>query len=117
MGYLEKELSWVESAETWNSGGHVMLDIIRLKNGHVLIISDEAVCRYDSIDEFMYDEGDYDYDKQCVTIPLQTSMTIGKSFLYKGTHITNPYKSECGRYDVKPGSYYGFAYFESLKED
>ena len=59
---------FVERIETWNSGGNVMLDIIWLKSGKVLIISDEVVCKYDTIDDFMNDNGDYDYDKNSINL-------------------------------------------------
>jgi len=59
---------FIESVETWNSGGNVMLDIVKLKSGKVIIISDEVICKYNSIEEFMGDEGEYDYDKQCISL-------------------------------------------------
>jgi hypothetical protein len=40
---------FVDRIETWNSGGNVMLDIIHLKSGKVLVISDEVVCKYNCI--------------------------------------------------------------------
>jgi hypothetical protein len=58
---------FIESIETWNSGGHVMLDIIKLKSGNVLVISEEVVCRYDSINHFMEIE-DYGVDEECIEL-------------------------------------------------
>jgi len=59
---------FIKSIEIWNSGGNVMLDIIKLKSDKVIVISDEVICKYNSIEEFMGDEGEYDYDKQCVSL-------------------------------------------------
>lgn len=117
MDLSEKEATWVESIETWNSGGGVMLDQITLKSGQVLIVSDECICRYNSITDFLENGGEYDYDKQCIDLIETESFKIGKPFEFNGINITNPYTSECGRFNVKPGSYYGFAYFKSLEED
>ena len=54
--------------DTWNSGGNVMLDIIHLKSGKVLIISDEVVCKYNSIEDFSADQGDHDYDANTIEL-------------------------------------------------
>ena len=59
---------FIKSIEIWNSGGNVMLDVIKLKSDKVIVISDEVICKYNSIKEFMGDEGEYDYDKQCVSL-------------------------------------------------
>ena len=59
---------FVERVETWNSGGNVMLDTIWLKSGKVLIISDEVVCKYDTINDFLNDNGDYDYAKNSIDL-------------------------------------------------
>jgi hypothetical protein len=63
---MEIKAEFIESIETWNSGGNIMLDVIKLKSGKILIISDECVCKYDSIEEFNGDEGEYDYDQYCI---------------------------------------------------
>lgn len=119
---------FIDSVETWNSGGNVMLDIIKLKSGQILIISDEVVCKYESIAEFEGDEGEHDYDKHCIElfdpreqaniIATQSIPTkiIGKAFEFGGTEITNPFLSECGRFDVDPHEYYGEAYKKSLED-
>jgi hypothetical protein len=59
---------FIKEIETWNSGGNVMLDIIYLKSGKILVISDEVVCKYDSIDLFLNDEGDYDYKNNTIEL-------------------------------------------------
>jgi len=120
-----KGSEFIKSIETWNSGGNVMLDIIKLKSGKILVISDEVVCKYNSIGEFMGDEGEYHYDKYCAELyddqelpdyqPTPNSSLIGKPFKHNGVTITNPFLSECGRFSVKPELYYGSAYLNSLK--
>ena len=106
---------YIKLVETWNSGGNVMLDTIWLKSGKVLIISDEVVCKYDSINDFLEDNGDYDYDKNSISL-LPDDPKIGKPFVFDGVWITNPLVSECGRFTVvNPIEYYGEAYKNSLK--
>jgi len=120
-----KGSEFIESIETWNSGGHVMLDIIKLKSGKILVISDEVVCRYDSVGHFMADEGYQNYNKECIDLideelkpdqPVYDSSLIGRPFEYNGVTITNPFMSECGRFHIPhPEHYYGGAYLKSLK--
>jgi hypothetical protein len=119
-----KGTEFIESIETWNSGGNVMLDIIKLKSGKILVLSDEVVCKYNSIGEFMGDEGEYHYERHCAELidydlpehqPTPNSSLIGRPFEYNGVTITNPFLSECGRFSVKPEFYYGGAYLNSLK--
>ena len=120
LGYTE----FIESVETWNSGGNVMLDIVKLKSGQILIISDEAVCKYNSISEFYGDDGEYDYALYCTSLieePIKTyqptfnASMIGRPFVYKGVEITNPFLSSCGRFKVDPKREYGKAYLDSLE--
>jgi hypothetical protein len=59
---------FVDRIETWNSGGNVMLDIIHLKSGKVLVISDEVVCKYNRIADFFDDEGDHDYKNNTIEL-------------------------------------------------
>ncbi len=37
---------------SWNSGGHTYLIRIERADGHLIVISDEAVCEYESEDAF-----------------------------------------------------------------
>lgn len=54
------EESFIESIDDgWNSGGHIFLDTITMKDGTVLVISDDVICLYKNQDSF--DEG-----KQCI---------------------------------------------------
>jgi hypothetical protein len=97
-----------------------MLDIILLKSGQILVISDEVVCKYDSWEQFMGKEGeDIDYDKLCIDLTVNIKkqpLRIGKTFVFNGIEITNPYLSECGRFDVDPNLYYGRFYKLSLED-
>lgn len=43
---LMDELEQIGSVEAWDSGGGVALDLIRLKDGRILAISDESVVLY-----------------------------------------------------------------------
>ena len=38
--------------ETWQSGGDIWLVLIRKQNGHLVVISDEVVCEYESQEAF-----------------------------------------------------------------
>ena len=59
---------YISRVETWNSGGNVMLDIVHLKDGQILVISDEVVCRYSSVNEFMADQGNHDYANNTIEL-------------------------------------------------
>lgn len=50
------ELEQVDSVEAWDSGGGVILDLVRLKDGTILAISDELVVLYADDDDLT--EGD-----------------------------------------------------------
>lgn len=42
----------VQSVETWNSGGRIMLDIVTLRSGTVLVIGGDGVTVYPDRHEF-----------------------------------------------------------------
>ncbi len=51
------EESFIEDVDDgWNSGGHIFLDTITMKDGTVLVISDDLICLYKNQDSF--DEGE-----------------------------------------------------------
>jgi hypothetical protein len=112
---ISDKTEFIDWIETWNSGGNVMLDIIKLKSDQVLVISDEVVCKYDSIKAFQNDDGEHDYDNDCVELFDHRQQENITSFVWNDITITDPFLSSCGRFNVKPGSYYGKAYFDSLK--
>jgi len=105
---------FIDEINTWNSGGNVMLDVIKLKSGKMLIISDEVVCKYDSMEEWMGDEGEYNYNKYCVDL-IETYKDC-PVFEFEGVEITEPTMSECGRFRVNPYDYYGEAFKQAWKD-
>lgn len=53
-----ENLSWIAEADTANTGGWCMVDLLTLRDGRVIAISDEYVGLYDSVDAFWYDCGE-----------------------------------------------------------
>ncbi len=49
--------TYVKSIETEQTGGGVMLDYVTLKNGYVIVIGEDMVCVYRSMDDF--EAGDF----------------------------------------------------------
>ena len=47
---------YIEDTETWDTGGNIQVDIVRLKNGKIIGISDDCVCLYDNEDQFWEDD-------------------------------------------------------------
>lgn len=43
-------LTFIESTETHDTGGNVMNDVIHLKSGMILVVTDEVVCCYSDRD-------------------------------------------------------------------
>ncbi len=52
------ELSYVKSVSSWDSGGGVMVDLIELKDGRVLGISDEVLILYKNMEDLVSGGGD-----------------------------------------------------------
>ena len=50
------ELEYISETGTWDSGGGQVLDLLTLKDGRVLVISEESVVLYDSMEDL--EEGD-----------------------------------------------------------
>jgi hypothetical protein len=48
---------YITKQETWNTGGGCMVDVLTLKNGQVLCLSDEYAGLYNSIDDMLEDDG------------------------------------------------------------
>ncbi|TJY55311.1 hypothetical protein E4T66_21000 [Sinimarinibacterium sp. CAU 1509] len=40
------DMEQIEAIESWDSGGGILLDIVRLRDGTILAISDEAIVLY-----------------------------------------------------------------------
>ncbi len=54
--------------DTWDSGGGVELDILELDDGTVLVVADDTVAFYRSLDEFWADVDDGGDGRRTVTI-------------------------------------------------
>jgi hypothetical protein len=44
------EFEHFENATTWNSGGGQTLDLLTLKDGRVLVVSEDAIVLYENMD-------------------------------------------------------------------
>ena len=62
----------LRNVDTWDSGGGVELDILELNDGTVLVVGDETVTFYSSLDEFWAEAEDGDEDHRTVTILRET---------------------------------------------
>ena len=62
----------LRNVDTWDSGGGVELDILELDDGTVLVVGDETVTFYRSVDEFWAEAEDGDEDHRTVTILRET---------------------------------------------
>ena len=51
-----ENLNFISDVTTWDSGGGMELDLITLKDGRVLVVSDEAVVLYESEDDVVSGE-------------------------------------------------------------
>ena len=45
------ELEHISEATTWDSGGGQVIDLLTLKDGRVLVVSEDAVVLYESMEE------------------------------------------------------------------
>ena len=45
------ELEHINTATIWDSGGGQVIDLLTLKDGRVLVVSDDAVVLYESMEE------------------------------------------------------------------
>ena len=51
-----EELDQITKVTSWDSGGGVLLDLVHLKDGKVLAISDEIIVLYSSEDDLVSGE-------------------------------------------------------------
>ena len=60
--YFESEEKWemifIQKTEIYNTGGGCLVDVLSLNNGKVLVLSDEYVGLYHSLDEMLEDDGE-----------------------------------------------------------
>ena len=52
----DSSLVYINSVSTWDSGGEIKLDVIELKDGRVLAVSDEVVVLYNDMDDLVVGE-------------------------------------------------------------
>ena len=50
---VEMDLEYIKDASSWDSGGGIALDLIELKDGRVVAISDEAIVVYRNIEDLV----------------------------------------------------------------
>lgn len=62
----------LRNVDTWDSGGGVELDILELKDGTVLVVADDTVAYYRSLDEFWAEVDDGGDGGRTVTILRET---------------------------------------------
>lgn len=60
------EANHIDTVTTWDSGGGIALDLVTLKDGRVLVISEDAVVLYENMAEVQESEA-----KQRPTIYLE----------------------------------------------
>ena len=66
----------VRSIDTWNSGGGVELDIVELDGGTTLVVADETVAVYASVDEFWAETEDGDENHRTTTLLRETGQPL-----------------------------------------
>ncbi len=62
----------VRNVDTWDSGGGVELDILELDDGTVLVVADDTLAFYRSMDEFWAEADEGGDDHRTVTILRET---------------------------------------------
>ena len=62
----------LRNVDTWDSGGGVELDILELDDGKVLVVADDTVTFYRSLDEFWAEADEGGDDHRTVTILRET---------------------------------------------
>ena len=66
----------LRNVDTWNSGGGVEVDILELDDGTTLVVGDETVSFYRSLDDFWAETEDGDDGRRTVTLLRETGMPL-----------------------------------------
>ena len=66
------EAAHIRSIGTWESGGGVELDIVELDGGTTLVVADETVAVYPSVEEFWAEAEDGDESHRTTTLLRET---------------------------------------------
>ena len=53
LAEVEMELEYIKDVSSWDSGGGIALDLIELKDGRVVAISDEAIVVYRNMEDLV----------------------------------------------------------------
>ena len=76
----EIDAAHLRKIDTWDSGGGVELDIVELEGGTTLVVGDETVAVYCSLDDFWAEAEDGDEGHRTVTLLRET----GRPFALAG---------------------------------
>ena len=69
--------AFVKSVGRWDSGGGIELDIIELDDGQALVVTDETVSMYLSVDDFWEEANEAGNDeRQTLTILRETGKLL-----------------------------------------
>ena len=66
----------LRNVDTWNSGGGVEVDILEFDDGTTLVVGDETVSFYRSVDDFWAETEDGDDGRRTVTLLRQTGVPL-----------------------------------------
>ena len=66
----------LRNVDTWNSGGGVELDILELDDGTTLVVGDETVSFYRSLDDFWAETEDGDDSRRTAALLRRTGMPL-----------------------------------------
>lgn len=66
----------LRSVDTWDSGGGIELDILELDDGAALVVGDETVVVYRSLDDFWAEVEDGDEKQRAVTLLRTTGRPL-----------------------------------------
>lgn len=58
----------LRSVDTWDSGGGIELDVLALDDGAALVVGDETVVFYRSLDDFWAEAEDGDEKHRAITL-------------------------------------------------
>ena len=66
----------LRNVDTWNSGGGVELDILELDDGTTLVLGNETISFYRSLDDFWAETEDGDDGHRTITVLRQTGAQL-----------------------------------------
>ena len=66
MADVTEECSFIEKVWTEQTGGNVMVDYIRLRNGELIGVTDECIVNYGNVENIWEADEDFCYDDKNV---------------------------------------------------